>query len=147
MSEKPNVLFLCTHNSARSVLAEGLLRDLAGDRVNVFSAGVEPGRTNPFAVAALAEVGIDASSAVSEGVTEYIEKELVVHHLVIVCDGAAGRCPTAWPTMIEKHVWAFEDPSRVDGTDEEKLAAFRETRELIKAKLESELELLTSLPG
>ena len=145
VSAKPNVLFLCTHNSARSQLAEGLLRHLAGDRVNVYSAGVEPGTINPLAVRALNEVGIDASDQYAKGVKEYLAK-LLVHHLVIVCGGAAEKCPSIWPGLIERHVWPFDDPSSVEGDEAVRLQAFRDARDAIRAKLESELSVLTSIP-
>lgn len=129
------VLFVCSHNSARSQMAEGWLRHLAGDRFEVHSAGVEPGTLNPLAVKAMAEVGVDISQHQSESVDRYLG-HLPVHWLVIVCAKAAQTCPRIWPGMKERLHWFFDDPAAVEGSEEEKLAVFRRVRDEIKQKIE-----------
>jgi arsenate reductase len=136
MPRKGNVLFVCSHNSARSQMAEGWLRQMAGDRFQAFSAGVEPGTLNPLAVRAMAEVGIDISGHQAQGVDQYLGRE-AVHYLIVVCDKAARTCPRIWPGMRERFIWAFDDPSAAEGTDEQKLAVFRRVRDEIRAKLEA----------
>jgi len=129
------VLFVCSHNSARSQMAEGLLRHLAGDRFEVYSAGVEPGTLNPLAVKALAEIGIDISHQQAEGINRYLG-HVPIYTLIIVCDKAAQTCPRIWPGARETLHWYFDDPAAVEGSEEEKLAAFRTVRDQIKEKLE-----------
>lgn len=136
MSGKPVVLFVCTRNSARSQMAEGWLRHLAGERFEVCSAGVEPGTLNPLAVKAMAEVGIDISRHRAKGLREFLGRTLVAY-LIVVCDKAAETCPTVWPGMWERQVWPFDDPAAAEGDDARKLQAFREARDAIGAKLEA----------
>ena len=133
---KPTVLFVCSHNSARSQMAEGWMRHLAGDRYNVESAGAEPGVLNPLSVKAMAEVGVDLSEHRAKGVRELLG-HLPVHHLIVVCDKAAQTCPRVWPGMKERHFWPFEDPSAATGDEEAKLAVFRRVRDEIRTKIES----------
>ncbi len=133
---KPVVMIVCTQNSARSQMAEGWLRHLAGDRFTVFSAGMTPGRVNPLAVEAMAEVGIDLSAHTSDGIEKYLGK-VPVYYLMIVCDKAAQSCPAIWPGMRERIVWPFDDPAAVEGDHATKLASFRRVRDEIKAKLEA----------
>ncbi|NJN64202.1 MAG: arsenate reductase ArsC, partial [Acidobacteria bacterium] len=116
MARKPFVLFVCSRNSARSQMAEGLLRHLAGDVFDVGSAGIEPGTLNPFAVEALGEIGIDISKHEAKGIREYLGRVLV-DHLIIVCDAAAHACPAVWPNMRERHNWPVPDPAAIEGTD------------------------------
>jgi arsenate reductase len=130
------VLFVCSHNSARSQMAEGLLRTLASDRFDVYSAGVEPGTLNPLAVKALAELGIDISHHQAEGINKYLGR-VPIYTLIIVCDKAAQTCPRIWPGARETLHWYFDDPAAASGSEEEKLAAFRTVRDQIKAKLEA----------
>lgn len=136
MALNNGVLFVCSHNSARSQMAEGWLRHLAGDRFNVFSAGVEPGTVNPLAVKAMGEVGIDISGQVSEGIDRYLG-HASIRTLVIVCDKAAQTCPRIWPGARERFHWFFDDPAAVEGSEEVKLEVFREVRDEIRAKIES----------
>ena len=136
MAHKPTVLFVCSHNSARSQMAEGWLRHLAGDRYEVHSAGVEPGTLNPLAVQAMNEVGIDISDHAAQGVKEYLGK-VPVYYLIVVCDKAAQTCPRIWPGMRERCFWPFDDPSAAEGTDEQKLTVFRRVRDEIKNKIET----------
>ena len=137
-AKKENVLFLCTGNSARSQMAEGLLRQLAGDRYAAYSAGLEPKGMNPLAVKAMAEIGIDISGQHSKGIKEYLGR-LFAHTLIIVCDHAAKHCPAIWPGMRTRLVWPIPDPAAATGTEEERLQKFREARDelakLLKAWL------------
>jgi arsenate reductase len=129
------VLFICTRNSARSQMAEGWLRHLAGDRFAVASAGVEPGTLNPLAVRVMAEVGIDISHHKAEGIKQYLGR-WPVHWLIVVCDKAAQSCPRSWPGARERLHWFFDDPAAATGSDDEKLAVFRRVRDEIRAKIE-----------
>src|SRR6185369_14436693 len=122
MSTKQNVLFLCTGNSARSQMAEGILRHLAGDRFHVFSAGTKPSVVNPYAIAAMQEIGIDISHHHSKHVNECFGKGMDV--VITVCDNAKEACPI-FPGVQRQLHWSFEDPAAVEGDAEEKLAAFR----------------------
>ncbi|MEZ4699139.1 MAG: arsenate reductase ArsC [Rhodothermales bacterium] len=132
--EKKNVLFICTHNSARSQMAEGLLRARFGDRYNAFSAGTHPSRVNPFAAQALAERGIDASSHTSDSVDVY--RDTPMHIVVTVCDSAKETCPY-FPALERNIHHRFEDPSATEGSDADKLAAFRRIRDEIEAWIET----------
>jgi len=131
---KPGVLFLCTGNSARSQMAEGLLRAHGGDLFTAHSAGTEPKGLNPLAVQAMQELGIDISQQRSKGVAEFLGKT-PVRHLVIVCGDADERCPGTWPGVATREFWPFEDPAAATGTHEQRLAAFREIRDQIEARL------------
>ena len=136
MPTNSGVLFVCSHNSARSQMAHGWLNHLAGDRFAVYSAGVDPGTLNPLAVEAMHEVGIDISDHVAEGIDQYLGK-VPIYHLIIVCDKASLTCPRIWPGARERHEWLFEDPSAATGTHDEKLAVFRRVRDEIKAQIEA----------
>ncbi len=116
------VLFVCTGNSARSVMAEALLRHHGGDRFEVFSAGTEPKGINPLTVRILAEAGIDASFARSKSVTEFLGQPF--DYVVTVCDQARQSCPV-FPGAHESLHWGYEDPAEATGSDEERLAVFR----------------------
>jgi arsenate reductase (thioredoxin) len=128
------VLILCTGNSARSQMAEGLLRHEAGDRCEVFSAGTHPTRVRPEAIAALAELGIDISGHRSKSVDEFAGQAFDV--VVTVCDAANEACPV-FPVGTRRIHWSFEDPAAVEGSDEERLAAFRRIRDQIHERLKS----------
>lgn len=120
------VLFVCTHNSSRSQMAEGLLRARYGDKYEVHSAGTTPGGVNRFAVAVMDEVGIDISGHTSDSIDEYDDTP---HDVVVtVCDDAAENCPYI-PARKENLHRGFDDPSAVEGTDDEKRAAFRRVRD------------------
>jgi arsenate reductase (thioredoxin) len=134
MNDKlPKVLFLCTHNSARSQIAEAFLKEYAGDRFEVYSAGLEPGQINPYTRRVMEEVGLDLAGQYSKGLAEYLGK---VHFsfLITVCDRAEQQCPV-FPGMGTRMHWSFEDPSAATGSDAEKLAKFRMVREQIKARI------------
>jgi arsenate reductase len=141
MARKPNVLFVCSHNSARSQMAQGWLGRLAGERFEAHSAGVEPGQVHPLTVRVMNEVGIDLSDARAKGIGDYLGK-VHVSHLIVVCDQAAKTCPRIWPGLGERTSWSFDDPSAAQGSEEEKLVVFRRVRDQIKAKLEAWLAAL-----
>ncbi len=127
------VLILCTHNSARSQMAEGLLRHVGGARFEVESAGTEQTRVNPFAIAAMREIGIDISSHTSKTLVRFLDEEW--DYVITVCDNANEACPF-FPGAATRLHWSFEDPSAATGGDEAKLAAFRRIRDQIRARLE-----------
>jgi arsenate reductase (thioredoxin) len=116
------VLFVCTGNSARSVMAETLLRSRGGADFEVHSAGTEPKGINPLTLRTLAEAGIDASGARSKSVTEYLGQRF--DYVVTVCDQARQVCPV-FPGVHESLHWGYEDPAEATGTEEERLAVFR----------------------
>jgi arsenate reductase len=126
------VLFLCTHNSARSQMAEGFLRAMAGDRFEAGSAGTEKTSVNPLAIRAMAELGIDLGGHRSK-LYEDVASE-AWDFLITVCDGANERCPWV-PGSVERLHWSFPDPSRATGTEEERLAVFRRVRDQIRERL------------
>ncbi len=115
------VLFVCTGNSARSVMAEALLRHHGGDRFEVFSAGTEPKGVNPLTLRILAEAGVDASFARSKSVTEFLGQPF--DYVVTVCDQARQTCPV-FPGVHESLHWGYEDPAAAEGTEEQRLAVF-----------------------
>jgi arsenate reductase (thioredoxin) len=116
------VLFVCTGNSARSIMAEALLRHHGGDEFEVHSAGTEPRGVNPLTLKVLADAGIDASSARSKSVDEYLGQEF--DYVVTVCDQARQVCPV-FPGLHESLHWGYEDPAEAAGSEEERLAVFR----------------------
>lgn len=133
---KQRILFLCTGNSARSQMAEAFLRKYAGDRFEPHSAGLEPKGLNPLTAKVMEEVGIDVSGQTSKGVDTYLGKKLF-QYLITVCDDADKNCPSVWPGVNQRMHWSFQDPAAVDGSDEEKVAKFREVRDLIEAKIKN----------
>jgi arsenate reductase len=130
---KQRVLFLCTGNSARSQMAEGLLRHLAGDRYDVSSAGTHPVGLNPGAIAAMQELDIDISAQRSKSMEEFIGQTF--DYVVTVCDRAKESCPR-WPHTGRLVHWSFEDPAAASGSAEEQRHAFRTVRDQIKARIE-----------
>lgn len=129
MSAKQRVLILCTGNSARSQMAEGLLRHDAGDRFEVYSAGTQPAPVRPEAIAVLREIGIDISRPCSKHVGEFKRQHFDV--VLTVCDHAKESCPVFFGTATSVH-YNFEDPSALSGGAEERLAAFRRVRDEIR---------------
>lgn len=129
---KKKVLFICTHNSARSQMAEGFLNALKGDRYEAYSAGIEPRKINPFAVKAMAEVGIDISTQRSKSIEEFRGENF--DYVVTVCDQAKAACPF-FPGEIILHK-DFEDPSEFKGTEDEILDKIRHVRDEIKDWIE-----------
>jgi arsenate reductase len=135
---KQKVLFLCTGNSARSQMAEGLLRHRGSEQFEVFSAGLEPKGVNPFAIQAMDELGINIRDQWSKSTKEYMGR-VAFNYVITVCGNADKTCPQAlWATPGTKKLhWPFEDPAAVEGTDEEKLAAFREIRDQIDTRVQA----------
>jgi arsenate reductase (thioredoxin) len=132
MSMKKRVLILCTGNSARSQMAEGLFRFEGGDNYEVFSAGTRPSIVRPEAIAVLAEIGIDISGHRSKSVQEFIGQPLDL--VITVCDNAKESCPV-FPGRTQRLHWPFEDPAHVEGTEEERKAAFRKVRDQIRHRI------------
>ena len=130
---RPRVLFICTSNTARSQMAEGFLRALAGERFDTFSAGLEPGELHPLTVQVMKERGIDVSGQRAKGLDEYLGK-LSFAYVITVCDRAAQNCPF-FPGAGERLHWSFEDPAEIAGSAEQTLAKFREVRDLIEARI------------
>jgi arsenate reductase len=129
---RARVLFLCTHNSARSQMAEGFLRALAGDRFEVGSAGTEKTSVNPLAIRVMAERGIDIAGHTSKLYTDVASPPW--DYLITVCDDANERCPWV-PGSVTRLHWSFPDPSRATGSEEERLAVFRRVRDQIHQRL------------
>lgn len=132
------MLILCTGNSARSQMAEGLLRVIGGERLEVESAGVIASFVRPQAIAVMQEIGIDISHHRSKSVEEFAGQNF--DYVITVCDHAKENCPVL-PGVTERIHWSFDDPAEIAGTDEEKLAVFRRVRDEIKDRL-IELKLL-----
>ena len=129
---KQRVLFLCTHNSARSQMAEGFLRAMAPDRFEAQSAGTEKTAVNPLAVGVMAERGIDLQAHTSKVLDGLMQEPW--DYLVTVCDDANERCPFV-PGVQNRLHWSFEDPSRAAGSEEQRLVTFRKVRDQIEARL------------
>lgn len=121
------VLFLCTGNSARSQMAEALLREKAGDRYEAHSAGLEPTAVHPMAVAAMAEIGVDIGGQRSKSLTEYLGNQHF-GYLITVCDHAAANCPM-FPGVATRLHWSLVDPAAAEGGDDERMAVFRRVRD------------------
>jgi len=134
MCERKRVLILCTGNSARSQMAEGLLRHDGGERFEVFSAGVEPSFVRPQAVEAMREIGVDISGQRSKSVEEFAGQEF--DYVITVCDNANERCPV-FPGRTERIHWSFEDPAAAAGDEAARLAVFRRVRDEIRERLRS----------
>lgn len=126
------IIVLCTHNSARSQMAEALLRSYGNGRFTVVSAGTEATRVNPLAVQAMQEIGVDISGARSKHLDEFIEQEF--DYVITVCDNAAETCPL-FPGNAERIHWSFPDPSSATGSDEERLDVFRTVRDDISEQI------------
>ena len=135
MSKKKTVLIVCTHNAARSQMAEGWFRHLAGDRFDVHSAGLEPTQVHPLAIEVMNEAGVDISQQQATHLREHMGR-LTAHYLIIVCAQAESQCPRMFPGMLKREFWPFEDPSAGDGSDSEMRDRFRETRDQIRDTLE-----------
>jgi arsenate reductase (thioredoxin) len=130
------VLFLCTHNSARSQMAEGLLRALGGDRFEAHSAGTEATQVRPLAITVMHELGIDISKQASKALDRYVEQRF--DHVITVCDDANESCPI-FPNATHRMHWSLPDPSQATGTEAQQLAVYRAVRDDLRARIESEL--------
>jgi arsenate reductase (thioredoxin) len=127
---KPTLLILCTGNSCRSHLAEGILRVAAGNILNVQSAGSKPaGSVHPLAIQVMNEIGVDISGHHSKHMNDFLQQP--IETVVTVCGNADQACPI-FPGQVNRHHWGFEDPAHATGTEEEKLAVFRKVRDEIK---------------
>lgn len=133
---KQRVVFVCTHNSARSQMAEGWLRHLAGDRFEAASAGTEATRVRPLAVRAMGEEGIDISGHESKTLERYLPEPW--DYVITVCDDANEACPL-FPGGRRRLHWSFPDPSKATGSEEEQLAVYRRVRDAIRDRIEREL--------
>ncbi|MFZ4683393.1 MAG: arsenate reductase ArsC [Terrimicrobiaceae bacterium] len=132
---KPAVLILCTGNSCRSHLAEGILRAAAGDLLEVHSAGSKPaGYVHPLAIVVMREIGIDISHHHSKHLDEF--KNQPIETVITVCGNADAACPM-FPGQVNRHHWGFDDPAHAEGTEEEKLAVFRRVRDEIRRVFEA----------
>lgn len=134
--DRLRVLFLCTHNSARSQMAEGLLRHLAGDRFDAYSAGTEATSVRSEAVAAMAELGAEISKQKSKTLERYVSQPF--DFVVTVCDDANETCPV-FPGAKNRLHWSLPDPSKATGDEEERLAVFRRVRDEVRARIEAEI--------
>jgi arsenate reductase len=133
---KRRVLFICTHNSARSQMAEGLLRHLGGGRFETFSAGTEATHVRPLAIKAMGELGIDISGQQSKTLDRYLNEPF--DEVITVCDTAAEVCPV-FPGAVRRRHWSFEDPSRATGNEAEQMEVYRRVRDEIRSRIEEEL--------
>ena len=134
--QQTKVLFLCTGNSARSQMAEAFLRKYAPERFEAHSAGLEPKPLHPMTVKVMEEIGVDMSGHRSKGFETYLGK-MLVQYLITVCDEAEKNCPTSWPGVSNRLHWYFEDPAALIGTEDEKLAKFRQVRDQIDQKVKA----------
>ncbi len=133
------VLFLCTGNSARSQMAEAFLRRFGEGQFEAFSAGLEAKAIHPLTIRVMEEIGFDISTQRSKGIDEYLGKGHF-QYLVTLCDEAEQNCPRVWPGVNQRLHWSFEDPSAFEGSEEEKLAKFRQVRDQIEGKIRSWLD-------
>ncbi|MDO8506399.1 MAG: arsenate reductase ArsC [Candidatus Limnocylindria bacterium] len=136
MNGPRRVLFVCTHNSARSQMAEGFLRALGRGHFEAASAGTEARGVHPFAIQAMGEAGIDIAQHESKTLERYLGEPFDL--VITVCDDAAKACPI-FPNARERRHWSFPDPSRVEGSDAERFAAFTRVRDAIRERIEREL--------
>ncbi|RJP29073.1 MAG: arsenate reductase ArsC [Candidatus Omnitrophota bacterium] len=133
--DKKKVLFVCIHNSARSQMAEAFLKKYAGDRFEVESAGLEPGKLNPVVVEAMKDAGIDISQNKTKSVFDFYKQGKLYNYVVTVCDESQSeRCPI-FPGIAQKLHWGFPDPSAFTGSPEEKLKKTKEVRDQIEVKI------------
>lgn len=132
-SQKQRVLFLCTGNSCRSQMAEGFLRQLAGDQFEIFSAGTHPSQVNPRAIASMTELGVDISNHKSQSVDEFSDQNF--DYVITVCDSARATCPV-FPHSNKSLHWSFEDPAEATGTEEQVMQVFRKVRDQIKDQIQ-----------
>ncbi len=138
--DKISVLFLCVHNSARSQMAEALLKEMGGDRFEVSSAGLEPGELNPLAVRAMAEIGIDISKNKTKSVLDFVREGRLFQHVITVCNAEENeRCPI-FPSISRKQHWNLPDPASFQGSDNEKLEKTRSVRDDLRRRIERWLE-------
>jgi len=131
--DKKKVIFICTGNACRSQMAEGLLRHMAGNKFEVYSAGSHPSRLHPASVAVMAEWGIDIARHTAEPIDDYLDTGIDI--TITVCDNAQQSCPT-FPGNVEQIHWGLDDPYHGWGADPEDLPPYRETRDELKKRIE-----------
>jgi arsenate reductase len=135
MTDQQRVLFLCTGNTSRSQMAQAILRDRASERFEALSAGLDPSEVRPEALAVLEEVGISTEGLRSKGVDEYLG-HMHIHFLITVCDHAEKNCPRIWPQGGQRVFWPVDDPAKVEGSEEARLAAYRQARDELTQLIE-----------
>lgn len=141
MDDKQNIIFLCTSNSCRSQIAEAFLRKYAGDRFNVYSAGLKPKEIHPLTRRVMAEIGMNLEGHYSKDVME-LSGKVLPRYVIVVCEQAEKTCPYVWPSTVRRRFWPFEDPAAFDGTEDEKLEKFSRVRDQIEARILKWLEQL-----
>jgi len=136
---KPKILFLCTTNSARSQMAEAFLKKYGGEKFEAYSAGLEPKEIHPFTERVMQEIRIPLIGQYSKSFREYMGK---VHfaYLITVCAEAEKKCPTTFPGIGQRLYWSFEDPAAFEGTEDEKMAKYREIRDKIEQTIKQWLK-------
>lgn len=135
MGEKKKLLIVCAQNSCRSQMAEGFFKEMAADRFEIFSAGMEPTEVNPRAIEVMKEIGVDISDQRSKGMKEVLGKHNFAY-VIFVCEKAEESCPRIYPTIGGELIsWPFEDPVAHKGPAEDKMNKFREVRDNIKDKI------------
>ncbi len=131
---RPSVLFVCSQNSARSQMAEALLRERAGERFDIRSAGIRPSAVHPLAIRVMEEIDIDISSQDAQDLGAMMSGP-VSHTAIVVCEQAQQDCRRIYPFALKRLYWPFEDPAACEGSEEERLAKFREVRDAIDARI------------
>lgn len=144
MDRQRRVLFICTGNSARSQMAEALLRKHAGDRFEVHSAGLDPSVINPYTLKVMEEAGYDLSGHRAKSVREYLGKAHFTY-VITVCSRAEERCPSTFPGVVNRLHWPFDDPAAFEGSEEDKTAFFKKIRDQIETKIKSWLKELDAV--
>lgn len=139
MITKPGVLFLCSHNAARSQMAEAILRRHAGERFEVHSAGLQPTAIHPLTIKVMREAGYDLSGHAAKGVREFLGHKLF-RYVISVCEHTAPHCPRLFPGTAQVLSWPFADPAAAQGPDEAKLNAFRDARDAIELRVRAWLD-------
>ena len=134
--EKQNVLFICVHNSARSQMAEAWLRQICGDYFNAESAGLEPGTINPLVVEVMREEGIDLAGKQTQAVFDVWKSGRIFKYVITVCSETEGESCPIFPGITTRLHWPFPDPSKLTGTDAQKLRDARKIRDAIREKIE-----------
>jgi arsenate reductase len=143
-SMKIRVLFICTGNSCRSQMAEGILKHFGGEKFEVFSAGTSPSFVHPLAIKVMTEIGIDISNHRSKGVDEFIGQNF--DYVITVCDTARRVCPN-FPGDVKRIHWSFPDPAEASGTEEERVRIFRKVRDEIKRHILNFIKSIENAPG
>jgi len=138
-SPRPAVLFLCSRNSARSQMAEALLRRDANDRFDIYSGGLKPQEIHPLTLRVLDEIGVDTTGLYSKDLGQFLGK-VAINYAVIVCEAANTDCPRLHPFALKQLYWPFPDPATALGTEEEQLTVFREVRDAIAGRIQHWLQ-------